>query len=139
MSGVDGGSSNFFDTNVLLYLLSEDHSKADKAEELLSAGGVVSVQVLNEFATVASWKFAMKWGEVRDCLEPFRLVLRIEPLTVDTHDQALDIAERCKVSFYDALIIAAAKLAGCTRLYSEDLQHRQVFEKSLTVVNPFKG
>jgi predicted nucleic acid-binding protein len=131
--------TTFFDTNVLLYLLSEDHSKADKAEELLSAGGVVSVQVLNEFASVANRKFAMKWGEVRYCLEPFRLVLRIEPLTVDTHDQALDIAERYKVSFYDALIIAAARLAGCSRLYSEDLQHRQVFEKSLTVVNPFKG
>jgi predicted nucleic acid-binding protein len=129
----------FFDTNVLLYLLSENPAKADKAEELLSAGGVVSIQVLNEFAAVASRKFSMKWSEVRYCLAPFRLVLRIEPLTVDTHDQALNIAERYKVSFYDALIIAAARLAGCTRLYSEDLQHRQVFEKSLTVVNPFKG
>jgi predicted nucleic acid-binding protein len=131
--------ANFFDTNILLYLLSEDHSKADKAEELLSAGGVVSVQVLNEFASVANRKFAMKWGEVRYCLEPFRLVLRIEPLTVDTHDQALEIAERYQVSFYDALIIAAAILAGCARLYSEDLQHRQVFEKALIVVNPFKA
>lgn len=131
--------ATFFDTNILLYLLSKDHSKADKAEELLSAGGVVSVQVLNEFAAVASRKFAMKWSEVRDCLEPFRLLLRIEPLTVDTHDQALEIAERYQVSFYDALIIAAARLAGCNRLYSEDLQHRQVFEKSLTVINPFKA
>jgi predicted nucleic acid-binding protein len=129
----------FFDTNVLLYLLSDDHSKADKAEELLSAGGVVSIQVLNEFAAVASRKFSMKWNEVRYCLAPFRVVLRIEPLTVDTHDKALDIAERYKVSLYDALIVAAARLAGCRRLYSEDLQHRQVFEKTLTVVNPFKG
>jgi predicted nucleic acid-binding protein len=131
--------ATFFDTNVLLYLLSDDRSKADKAEEVLSAGGVVSVQVLNEFASVANRKFAMKWGEVRDFLESFRLVLRIEPLTVDTHVHALDIGERYGVPFYDALIIAAARLAGCSRLYSEDLQHRQVFEKSLTVVNPFKG
>jgi predicted nucleic acid-binding protein len=131
--------ATFFDTNILLYLLSDNRVKADRAEELLSAGGVVSVQVLNEFAAVASRKLAMKWSEIRYCLEPFRILLRIEPLTADTHDQALDIAERYKVSFYDASIIAAAKIAGCSRLYSEDLQHRQVFEKSLTVVNPFKG
>ena len=129
----------FFDTNVLLCLLSDDHTKADRAEHLLAAGGVVSVQVLNEFVSVASRKLAMKWSEVRDCLEPVRMVLRIEPLTIGTHDQALYIAERYKVSFYDALIVAAAKLAGCNRLYSEDLQHGQVFEKSLTVVDPFRG
>ncbi len=131
--------ATFFDTNVLLYLLSENRAKADKAEELLSAGGVVSVQVLNEFVSVANRKFAMKLAEIRYCLEPFRILLRIEPLTTDTHDQALDIAERYKVSFYDALIIAAAKIAGCSQLYSEDLQHRQVFEKTLTVLNPFKA
>jgi predicted nucleic acid-binding protein len=129
----------FFDTNILLYLLSDNSVKADKAEELLSAGGVVSVQVLNEFAAVASRKLAMQWSEIRYCLEPFRLLLRVEPLTADTHDRALDIAERYEVSFYDASIIAAARIAGCSWLYSEDLQHRQVFERSLTVVNPFKA
>lgn len=128
----------FFDTNILLYLLSKDHVKADKAEELLATRGVVSVQVLNEFVSVASRKLAMQWSEIRDCLEPFRIVLRIEPLTTDTHDKALDIAQRYNVSFYDALIVAAARLSDCTRLYSEDLQHGQVFEKSLTVLNPFK-
>ena len=128
----------FFDTNVLLYLLSENHSKADRAEELLATGGVVSVQVLNEFASVASRKLKMKWNEIRDCLDPFRQTLRIDALTIETHDQALNLAERYNISIYDALIIAAAKLAGCALLYSEDLQHGQVFEKSLTVQNPFR-
>jgi predicted nucleic acid-binding protein len=127
----------FFDTNVLLYLLSADHSKADRAEELLAAGGVVSVQVLNEFVSVARRKIAMEWAEIRDCVEPFRRTLRVEPVTLDTHDQALQIAERYSVSFYDALIISAAKLAECSVLYSEDLQDRQVFERVLTVQNPF--
>lgn len=129
----------FFDTNILLYLLSDDHAKADKAEDLLAVGGIVSVQVLNEFVSVAGGKLAMKWNEIRDCLEPVRMVLRVEPLTIGTHDQALVIAERYNVSFHDALIVAAAKLAGCNRLYSEDLQHEQVFEKSVTVVDPFRG
>jgi predicted nucleic acid-binding protein len=133
------GQAAFFDTNVLLYLLSEDHAKADRAEELLAAGGIVSVQVLNEFASVASRKRAMKWPEIRDCLEPLRMLLRIEPLTVDTHDRAMEVAERYGVSFYDALIVSAARLSGCTVLYSEDLRHGQVFDKTLTVRDPFKG
>jgi predicted nucleic acid-binding protein len=55
MSGTDA----FFDTNVLLYLLSGDASKADRAEALVAAGGIISVQVLNEFASVASRKLGM--------------------------------------------------------------------------------
>jgi predicted nucleic acid-binding protein len=129
----------FFDTNVVLCLLSEDHAKADRAEALLASGGVIGVQVLNEFVSVASRKRTMTWTEISDALEPLRTILRVEPVTVHTHDGALQIAERYNVSFYDALIIAAAELAGCAFLYSEDLQHGQVFGKSLTVRNPFKA
>src|ERR1044071_6115475 len=128
----------FFDTNVLLYLLSEDQAKADRAEELLATGGVVSVQVLNEFASVASRKRAMTWTEIKDAVEPLRMTLRVEPVTVETHSSALRIAERYNISFYDALIVAAAELSRCTVLYSEDLQHGQIFEKSLTVRNQFR-
>ena len=49
-------AERFFDTNILLYLLSADQDKADRAEAALTAGGSVSVQVLNEFASVASRK-----------------------------------------------------------------------------------
>ena len=52
-------ADRFFDTNVLLYLLSKDTAKADRAEILLASGGVISVQVLNEFASVASRKLAL--------------------------------------------------------------------------------
>ena len=127
----------FFDTNILLYLLSDDQRKADKAEEVLAAGGTVSVQVLNEFASVASRKLSMKWPEIRDCLEPIRAVLQVAPLTVEVHDGAADLAERYGLAFYDALIVSSARLAECDVLFSEDLQDGQVFEKSLTVRNPF--
>ena len=56
----------FFDTNVLLYLLSEDIGKADRAEALIGMGGILSVQVLNEFASVASRKLKMSYSEIRD-------------------------------------------------------------------------
>ena len=127
----------FFDTNILLYLLSEDHAKADKAEELLASGGFVSVQVLNEFVSVASRKLAMKWPEIRECLDPLRATLQVAPLTLETHDLALHVAERYGASFYDALIVSAARLSGCSIVYSEDLQHGQVFERTITVRNPF--
>jgi predicted nucleic acid-binding protein len=52
-------ADTLFDTNVLLYLLSEDATKADRAEKLVANGGVISVQVLNEFAAVASRKLGM--------------------------------------------------------------------------------
>ncbi|HEX7953024.1 MAG TPA: PIN domain-containing protein, partial [Burkholderiales bacterium] len=60
----------FFDTNVLLYLLSADSVKAHRAEDLMSDGGVISVQVLNEFASVATRKLRMAIAEVQECLDP---------------------------------------------------------------------
>jgi predicted nucleic acid-binding protein len=130
------GANTFFDTNVLLYLLSADAARADHAEELLAGGGVVSVQVLNEFAAVASRKLAMSYSEIRDGLAPIRAICEVEPLTIELHDHALEIAERYGFSIYDATIVAAALNAGCDTLYSEDLQDGQVIEK-LTIRNFF--
>ena len=133
MSGADA----FFDTNVVLYLVSEDAAKADRAEDLLAAGGVISVQVLNEFAAVASRKLRMSWLEIRDALHPVRAVCQVHPMSVETHERALQVAERYGLSFYDALIVSAALLAGCKTLYSEDMQDGQIIERQLKVRNPF--
>jgi len=128
----------FLDTNVLLYLLSADSAKADRAESLLADGGTVSVQVLNEFASVALRKLDMPLAELREILEPVRSVCRVEPVTEDTHDRALALVERYGFSLYDAMLIAAALSAGCTRLYSEDLQHGQLINRQLRILNPFR-
>jgi predicted nucleic acid-binding protein len=130
------GPDVFFDTNVLLYVMSADEAKADRAEALIAAGGVISVQVLNEFVSVASRKLAMRLPEIREVLSAIRAVCAVEPLSIETHDLALDLMERFQLSFYDALIIAAALLAKCSILYSEDMQHAQKFQ-SLTIRNPF--
>jgi predicted nucleic acid-binding protein len=130
-------AETFFDTNILLYLLSEDAAKADRVEELIANGGVISVQVLNEFAAVTSRKLGMSWSEIRDVLAPIRAVCEIEPLTVETHDLGIEIAERYGFSFYDATILASALRAGCKILYSEDLQDRQVIDRKLRIRNPF--
>lgn len=127
----------FFDTNVLLYLLSADEAKADRAEEVIATGGIISVQVLNEFASVATRKLAMTWGEIREILSQVRAVCPVEPNTIEIHDQGLLIAERYGFAVYDAMIVASALSAKCATLYSEDLQDGQVIESRLTVSNPF--
>lgn len=128
----------FFDTNVLLYLLSADAAKADRSEALVAMGGTISVQVLNEFVSVAARKLGMRLAEIRDALEPVRVLCTIIPLTLEIHDQALQLAERFGFSIYDSLIVSAAMQAGCDTLYTEDLQDGQVIEGVLAISNPFK-
>lgn len=131
------GIEPFFDTNILLYLLSEDTDKADRAEALLAEGGTISVQVLNEFTAVALRKLDLSHAETKEVLEPIRTVCKVEPITLETHDLGLRIAERYRFSIYDALIVAAALRKGCGTLYSEDLQDGQSIDGRLVVRNPF--
>jgi predicted nucleic acid-binding protein len=132
MSGDD-----FFDTNVLLYLLSADTAKADRAEELLAMGGTISVQVLNEFVAVSARKLRMSWTEIREILGQVRAVCAVVPVSIEAHELALRIAERYGLSIYDALIVSAALLADCKTLHSEDMQDGLLIDRRLTIRNPF--
>ncbi len=131
------GADAFFDTNVVLYLLSADAEKADRAEEAMAGGGRLSVQVLNEVANVARRKLGFSWSEVRDLTTQLRAACHIEPLTVETHERGLQIAASLGVSVYDGMIVASALLAGCTTLFTEDLQDGRIVENKLTIRNPF--
>jgi predicted nucleic acid-binding protein len=131
------GGDAFFDTSVILYLLSADGAKADRVEELLEHEGVISVQVLNEIAAVALRKHALSTGEVREFLADIRQFCAARPVTLEVHERGLDIAEQCGFSLYDSMIVASALEAGCRTLYSEDLQHGQTIGKRLKVINPF--
>jgi predicted nucleic acid-binding protein len=127
----------FFDTTVLIYAVSEGDPRAAVAENLLAAGGSISVQVLNEFASVARRKLTMSWKEIRDALAAVRALCEPPvPLTVKIHDTALEIAARYGYRIYDALILAAALDAECDILYSEDMQDGQKIG-ALTIRNPF--
>jgi predicted nucleic acid-binding protein len=126
----------FLDTNVLLYLLSAEPTKAGRAETLLADGGLVSVQVLNEFASVALRKLNMRLFEVREILSAVRRICAVVPVEIETHQLGLDLVERHQLAVYDALIVAAAIRAHCTLLFAEDLQHGQKFG-DLIIRNPF--
>ena len=130
-------AEHFIDTNVLLYLLSAEGSKADRAEEVLALGGTISVQVLNEFAAVATRKLRLPWSAIGEILETLRAVCTVVPLTEAVHVRGMALAQRYGLSVYDAMIAAAALESGCRVLLSEDLQHGQVLDGVLRLRNPF--
>jgi len=128
----------FLDTNVVLYAFRQGDARSQRAEILLAAGGTLSVQVLNEFVNVARRKLNKRWEEVRRALGILRVFCPDPaPVTIETHDRAVQIAERYGYSIFDSLIVAAALERQCETLYSEDLQAGQVIEGRLRVRNPF--
>jgi predicted nucleic acid-binding protein len=131
-------SAEFLDSNVILYLASGDDVKANRAEELVGAGGVISVQVLNEVANVLRRKLAMSWQDTRRFLADVRALLpTVHPLSLSTHEHALELADRYGLSVYDGLIVASALEAQCSVLWSEDMQNGLVIEGVLRIKNPF--
>jgi predicted nucleic acid-binding protein len=129
---------SFFDTNVLAYLASGDTAKADRAEHVLAAGGAISVQVLDELANVARRRMRMSFADTRAFLGTLRALLTVHPLTVETHDTGMALADRHGLSLCDSMIAAAALHAGCDTLWSEDMQHGMTLEGRLRIANPFR-
>src|ERR1039457_2324286 len=117
----------FFDTNILVYAFgvrraSRPDSRTEIAEQLLALGGVLSVQVLNEFVQVCRRKADLSWDQITGALEVVKeLCGRVLPMTLDTHEAALDLSQRYGYSIYDSLILAAAMEAVCSIVYSEDM------------------
>jgi predicted nucleic acid-binding protein len=127
----------FFDSNVLLYMLSEDRDKADHAEILLAGGGTISVQVLNELTLAGRRKFGLDWVGIDQFLMLVRAQCVIRPMTEDTCDLGRKLAERYQLPVYDAMIVAAALLADVDTLYSEDMHDGLLVEGRLRIRNPF--
>jgi predicted nucleic acid-binding protein len=129
---------SFLDTNVVLYCFSDDNEKRFKALSILATRPVISAQVLNESAHVMRRKLDFKPHEVINVIEKLIQECHVVPLTAETTLSALSIAERYGFSTYDSLIIAASLAANCSTLFSEDMQHQQIIDNQLTIINPFK-
>lgn len=126
----------FFDTNILVYAVTSD-AKRQIANDCLGRRGLVSVQVLNEFVHVARRKFGHDWPQIELALGLFRALLDdVVPVTLNTHTTAMALAREHGLSFYDALIVAAALEADCETLYTDDMRRGRKFG-GLTFINPF--
>jgi predicted nucleic acid-binding protein len=130
-------SKPFVDSNVILYLLSGDGAKADRAQAVLEAGAVISVQVLNEVTSVCLRKLKMPWHEVDALLLAVKAACEVLPLTVASHEKAVKLAKRFQLSFFDANIVASALMSGAPVLLSEDM-HSGMLIDGLVIQNPFK-
>ena len=128
---------DFLDSNVLVYAFTEDPRTAT-ARALLERGCTISVQGLSEFVNVARRKLGHSWDEVRAALAVIRdLCPIVVPIDLDTHETALRLAERYGFAMFDALMVATASKAGCTTLWSEDMQDGMLIDGTLRIANPF--
>jgi len=130
----------FFDTNVLLYLISDDASKADTAEALLLAGGHVWVQVLAELTAVCRRKHRMAWEDIEAVRNLIKRHCKVHAVTSAVHSKAFALASHLGYTIYDAQILAAAAQAGCATVWSEDMQHGHrvmIAGRTVEVRNPF--
>lgn len=124
------------DTNILVYAISSDQ-RAVRAQELLSQPFIVSVQALNELTNVAVRKLRLDIGEIRQILSDVRFLARdVVPVDETLHLRALDIVERYRLSFYDALMLAAACEHNCQICFSEDMQAGMEID-GVRIINPF--
>jgi predicted nucleic acid-binding protein len=130
-------SKFFFDTNILVYAISDqDPMRRERARVLLDEGGATSVQVLNELCSVMSRKFRRPHNEIEQVVDIFSEGLDIFPLTVQSQRLAMHIAARYRVGIYDANILATAEIAGLETVVSEDFSHRAQYG-GVKVMNPF--
>jgi predicted nucleic acid-binding protein len=129
----------FLAADILVYGIARNDTWTVQAATLLRKGGVISVQVLNEFANVARRKLRRSWPEIADALAALRILFPDpRPIGLATHDAAVDIAARHGFAFYDSLIVASALEAGCSVLLSEHMQDGQVIGGRLTIRDPFR-
>jgi len=127
----------FADTNLFVYAESQDRNKSEQALAIIQRSPVISTQVINETVNVLTRKYGFTLPEAHDIASSLLDLCEIVAVDAFTVRKAIDLAARYSISHWDSLIVAAALLANCDILYSEDMQDGQIFDDRLTVINPF--
>jgi predicted nucleic acid-binding protein len=127
----------FADTNIVVYAVGHPSERQAKARAILAEGLTVSSQVINETVSVLSRKQGVSLAIAHEVAESLLELCQVAPVNGQTIRKAIGLTRRHQLSHWDSLIVAAALLAGCEILYSQDMQHGQVFDGQLKVVNPF--
>ena len=133
---------SFVDTNVLVYLFSDEPEKQQRANELLVSAPpeetlVISTQVIGEFVNVCLRRRLLSEAETARLIDVFAAALEVVRPEVATLREGMRLHERYGYAWWDSVLVATALEADCTILYSEDLQDGQVIEGRLRIVNPF--
>ncbi|GHV59608.1 twitching motility protein PilT [Campylobacterota bacterium] len=130
----------FIDTNILIYLYSEDEPRKMEIslQAINSYDCVISTQVLNEFSNVCIKKLDKTIDEIKLAIEEIINSFSLTAIDKETIITALNIHKKYNYSYYDSLIAASALLSKCTHLLSEDLSDGQVIENQLKIVNIYR-
>ena len=133
----------FIDTNILIYSFSEDEiDKRNIANNILDKYAnniIVSSQVINELTNIFFKKFKLSSNDIENAILEIDSAIPIVNFGLKTQIKAIRLKNRYNLQFYDSLIIATAIENGCDILLSEDMQHMQIIDDTLTIVNPFNG
>ena len=129
----------FIDTNILVYCYTKDEPlKKEKALLVVNKPlTFISTQVLNEISNILKKKFDHSYADIIETINELSTDFNIyinKPVTII---KACNIAKKYHFSFYDSLIIAAALECNCKIIFSEDMQHKQIIENTITIINPF--
>ena len=122
----------------MLYLYDLDNEKKRRAKDILKSNQYISTQVLNEFSNISIKKLKLNHDDLSKNLKKIIEKTTVFVFNEDTILDAIDIREKYKFQYYDSLIIATALENKCTILYSEDMQHGQIIERQLKIINPFR-
>ena len=127
----------FADTNIVIYAESQNPGKSEKAAAIIAVNPVISSQVVNECVNTLTRKYGFLLLDAHEIALSLMTACEVAPVNADTIKAAIKLCQRYSFSHWDSLIVAAALQADCTVLYSEDMQHGQVIDDRLTVINPF--
>lgn len=129
----------FIDTNILVYHATEQGKKKEVIISFLRKykSAHISVQVLNEFINTNLRKQLNDTGDVKKLVDLYSNMFTVLLLNTSTLLKAIEVKEKYRYSYYDSLIVATALIADCNVLASEDMQHNQIIESKLQIVNPF--
>ncbi len=130
----------FIDTNILVYLFSDtDIEKRDKIYRAVEKGlFLTGLNNINELANVLSRKYHRNYSEIELVVFSVNTRFKVVPFDSRTILSAVRIMERYRYSYFDSLVVATALENGCSTLYSEDMQHGQLIDGTLTFVDLFR-
>jgi len=127
----------FADTNIAVYAESDDGEKSKRARSILESSPVISTQVVNETIAALTGKYGFSKSDAHEVADALMDLCEVVSVDEGTVREAMKLAVRYQLSHWDALIVAAAIQASCDLIYSEDMQHEQVFDDRVSVKNPF--
>jgi predicted nucleic acid-binding protein len=127
------------DTNILVY--NHDENNAHKrfvSENLLRANPVISSQVVSEYLNYMRKEYKIEKNKLIRACALWLKKCTVQPVGCSTIELASRLIDKYDFQLFDGIIVASALEANCGILYSEDMQHGQVIETSLKIINPYK-